>query len=177
VFAGAVATVSSMELTARSGRADRVRAAEARIRWLALLSDDLVRIPGTDRRFGIKPVLGLIPGIGDVAGAAPGVLLLLEAVRFRLPTVVLARMVVNVAVDFVIGLIPVLGDLFDFGFKANMRNVELFRRHATDPGASTIEHTRFLAGLLLVAVGGVLLAGWLLVQLLVWLDRIVIPVP
>jgi hypothetical protein len=70
-----------------------------------------------------------------------------------------------------------LGDLFDFGFKSNLRNLQLFRRYAAEPDASTREHRLFVGGLLLLVLGAVLLLGWLIVSVLGWLDSIVIPVP
>jgi uncharacterized protein DUF4112 len=82
-------------------------------------------------------------------------------------------MVVNTVVDLVIGSIPLLGDLFDVVFKSNTRNLALFRRHATDPGASTTEHRAFLAGLVLLLVGVL----WLAVVAVGWLLSIQIPVP
>jgi hypothetical protein len=158
-------------------RDDRVRAAETRIRRLAVLLDDLIEIPGTGRRIGLGPLVGLVPWLGDLVAAAPGAWLILEAARFRLPRIVLLRMVVNLVIDLVVGAIPLLGDLFDFGFKSNLRNLELFRRYAAEPDASTREHRLFVGGLLLVLLGAVLLVGWLLLGLLGWLDSIVIPVP
>jgi hypothetical protein len=178
VRCGRTATLPAMHVSStRTGsRDDRIRAAETRIRWLAVLLDDLIEIPGTGRRIGLGPVVGLIPGVGDVIAAAPGAWLILEAARFRLPRVVLARMVANLVVDLIVGAVPLLGDLFDFGFKSNLRNLELFRRHASDPDASTRDHRLFLGGLLLVVVGAVLAVGWLFVSLLGWLDSFVIPI-
>lgn len=161
-------------VTSRQGR---VRAAETRIRWLAVLLDDLIELPGTGRRIGLGPVVGLVPVVGDLIAAAPGAWLILEAARFRLPPSVLARMVVNLVVDLVVGAVPVIGDLFDFGFKSNLRNLELFRRYASDPGASTRPHRMFLGGILLVALGLVAALGWLVVALIGWLDTFVIPAP
>jgi Domain of unknown function (DUF4112) len=136
----------------------RITAAERRIAAVTRLLDDLVTVPGTRHRFGLDSVIGLIPVVGDFASAAVGVWVIAEAARFKLPPVVLARMVVNTVVDFLIGAIPIVGDVFDFVLKSNSRNLELFRRHATDPGASTSGHRAFLAGLALLLVGGL----WLL---------------
>jgi hypothetical protein len=143
-----------------------VQDAERRIAFVARILDELVTIPGTRQRLGLDSVVGLIPGVGDLASAAVGAWIILEASRFRLPGVVLARMVVNTVVDLVIGAVPLIGDLFDVVFKSNTRNLALFRRHATDPGASTTEHRLFLAGLALIFIGLLWLAvvalGWLL---------------
>jgi len=125
--------------------------------------DELIEVPRTGgRRFGLEPVIGLIPLVGDAATGLVGAWVVAEAARFQLPRVVLARMVVNVIVDLVLGLVPVIGDLLDFAFKANTRNLELFRRYALDPGAPTGSHRAFVAGLLLVVFGG----AWLLLALL-----------
>jgi hypothetical protein len=102
---------------------------EALRRWAVLL-DSAFRIPGTRFRFGIDAIIGLIPGLGDIATPTFSVLLLIQAVRMRLPVVVQARMVLNAAVDMVLGFVPVLGDLVDIGWKANLRNLALLERHA-----------------------------------------------
>ncbi|MBP5855592.1 DUF4112 domain-containing protein [Marivibrio halodurans] len=101
----------------------------ARLEQLASLLDDRFTLPGTNFRFGLDPILGLIPGIGDSATAALTGYMILVARRHRLPASVQARMVVNLGLDWLVGSIPLLGDLFDFGFKANRRNLTLLRRH------------------------------------------------
>lgn len=133
--------------------AARLAAADRRLGFAVGLLDDLIEIPGTGRRFGLDPILGLIPWIGDLIPAAVGAWIVAEAIRFPIPKVVVARMVVNVAIDFAIGIVPVVGDLFDFAFKSNEMNLALFRRHASDPGADTSGHAAFLAGLLLILAG------------------------
>jgi hypothetical protein len=134
-------------------RTARVIAAERRIAAIAHLLDDLVRVPGTGARVGLDPLIGLIPFLGDIVSGLVSAWIVIEAARFRLPPVVLVRMIMYAMVDFTIGLIPFLGDLFDVGFKANVRNLELFHRHATDPGASTAGSTALVAGVALVFAG------------------------
>ena len=158
---------------AAGARTPSIADAERRIALVARVLDELITIPGTRHRFGLDSVVGLIPGVGDLASAAVGGWIILEAARFRLPGVVLARMVINSVVDLVVGAIPLVGDAFDFIFKSNTRNLALFRRHATDPGASTTEHRAFLAGLVLVLAGLL----WLAVVAIDWLLSIQIPVP
>lgn len=102
---------------------------EALRRWAVLL-DSAFGIPGTRFRFGLDAIIGLIPGIGDIATPAFSAMLLIQAVRMRIPLVVQARMVLNAAIDMVTGLVPVLGDLVDIGWKANLRNLALLERHA-----------------------------------------------
>lgn len=99
----------------------------ARIERLADLLDTAFRIPGTRMRFGLDGLLGLLPGVGDALTftAAAGIVGYAAALGVRRGT--LLRMAGNVGVDFVIGSIPLLGDVFDFAFKANRRNLELLR--------------------------------------------------
>ena len=118
-------------------------------------------------------MIGLIPWIGDLVSAGVGFWLIAEAARFRIPSVVLVRMVLNTLVDLAVGAIPFLGDLFDIVSRSNRQNLELFRRHATDAYASTAEHRAFLAGLVLVVVGII----WLIAIFLGWLLSIEIPTP
>ena len=103
------------------------------LRWLeraAWLLDDAIRVPILNRRIGLDPLLGLVPGAGDTVAALMAVTTLASALRHGVPGVVVARMGINIALDYLIGLVPLLGDLGDFGFKANRRNLELLRRHA-----------------------------------------------
>jgi hypothetical protein len=167
------------DLRVRSGhvvglsRTERFRAFERRYAAVSRVLDDLVPIPGTNQRIGLDPIIGLVPWIGDVISATVGFWLIAEAARFRIPSVVLARMVLNTTVDLVAGAIPFLGDIFDVVSRSNRKNLELFRRHATDASASTAEHRRFLLGLALVVIGIV----WLAATLIGWLLSIEIPVP
>jgi len=94
-------------------------------RWL----DDVLRIPGTRLRIGLDPILGLIPGGGDAAMAAVSLAIVLRARQLGAPPGLVAAMLGNVALDFVVGLVPVAGDLLDAGIKCNRRNVVLLRRH------------------------------------------------
>lgn len=92
--------------------------------WL----DSRFEIPGLGWRFGLDPIIGLIPGIGDLLSLLPSLLILLFAVRYGVPRITLIRMGINLALDFGIGALPVVGDLFDAWFKANQRNVALIQR-------------------------------------------------
>ena len=133
-----------------------------RARVLARALDSAVRIPGTNMRFGLDALLGLVPGLGDVAGAAMGSYLVLLGSRLGAPKPVLARMVLNVALDTLAGVIPVAGDLFDVAWKANTRNMALLERYVEKPSAtkksSTLFVTAIIAALALLAVGGIFLA-------------------
>jgi len=139
------------------------------LRWLeraAWLLDDAIRVPVLNRRIGLDPLIGLIPGAGDTVAALMAATTLLSALKHGVPGVTIARMGVNIALDYLIGLVPLLGDLGDFAFKANRRNLELLRRHALVKRKASAGDYLVVGG---VALGlGGLFAGslWLMVQLL-----------
>lgn len=139
-------------------------------RWVRIL-DDWFRIPGTNFRFGIDGFLGmLLPGIGDAVTGAGAAALLTMALRERVPTVVLVRMVANITVDVVFGLIPGLGDAFDFVWKSNRRNLDLIEKYKRTGSARAGVFDYLFVGLgLFLAVVSVVLP---LVMLFVWGDLI-----
>jgi hypothetical protein len=141
-----------------ASRAERFHAAETRIARVTRLLDELVHVPGTPIRIGLDPIIGLIPVVGDAVAAGAGAWVIAEAARFGIPRVVLGRMILNLLLDLGIGAIPIVGDAYDLFFRSNSRNLELFRRHALDPDASTRHERAFFAGLLLLVVGLVWLA-------------------
>jgi hypothetical protein len=96
---------------------------------LAELMDNRFMIPGTSIRFGLDSILGLIPGLGDSATLLVTLYLVEQAKRHNLPRHVRARMYGNAFIDWLIGLVPFAGDIFDIGWKANLRNVALIREH------------------------------------------------
>ncbi|MCW5681152.1 MAG: DUF4112 domain-containing protein [Xanthobacteraceae bacterium] len=100
-----------------------------RLERLATLMDAALVVPGTNIRFGADAVIGLIPGAGDLVSAAISSLIVLEARRMGAPGHLVARMVGNIAIDGAVGTVPVLGDIFDVAFRANLRNVRLLRKH------------------------------------------------
>jgi hypothetical protein len=129
----------------------------ARARALARLLDSSVRVPGTGIRFGADAVIGLIPGLGDIGGAALAGYLVILAQRLGVPRAVVLRMLANVAVDTLGGTVPLIGDLFDVAFKSNMRNVALLERALERPAATTRTSRLMVAGTILgltVLVGG-----------------------
>jgi hypothetical protein len=139
-------------------RAERFTAAERRIGRVTHVLDELVSVPGTSIKVGLDPVIGVIPIAGDALAALVGVWVILEASRFGIPRVVLGRMVANLVVDLGIGAIPLIGDAYDVFFRSNRRNLDLFRRHALDPGASTRGEQAFFVGLVVLALGLIWLA-------------------
>ncbi len=101
----------------------------ARLRRVAWLLDGALRLPGTRFRFGLNSLIGLPPGFGDAALALVSLYFVVEAVRLKVPKPVLGRMLANIAIEFAVGAVPLLGDLFDMVWKANLRNVALLERH------------------------------------------------
>jgi hypothetical protein len=99
------------------------------LRRFAQLMDNAFAIPGTNRGVGLGPIIGLIPGVGDAIVALFSTWMVVGAMRHRVPTMKLFRMCFNIAVDLVIGAIPVAGDAFDFLFTENMRNLEILLRY------------------------------------------------
>ncbi len=101
-----------------------------RLHWLAELFDDRFRLPGTGRRFGFDGVLGLLPGVGDATTAAVSLYLAAEGWRLGMPIRTILRMGLNIVIDTVLGAVPLIGDLFDFAWRANKKNVQLVLDHA-----------------------------------------------
>ena len=97
----------------------------SRIRWLSYLLDERFRIPGTRQRIGLDGLLGILPGVGDTVGALLSIYILFEAIQIGVPRSTLLRMIANIALDTVVGAIPVAGDIFDVAWKANKKNVAL----------------------------------------------------
>jgi hypothetical protein len=122
----------------------------ARLRAFAKLLDEAIVIPGTNFGIGLDPLLGLIPGAGDVAGSLLSLVVLLRSAKLGVPQSVLVRMTTNIAVDALVGAVPVLGDLFDVGFKANTRNLRLLESHFAMP-AKTRRASRLAVAAMVVA--------------------------
>ncbi|MBD3242312.1 MAG: DUF4112 domain-containing protein [Chitinivibrionales bacterium] len=97
------------------------------------MMDDALRVPGTRWRVGLDGLIGLIPGLGDTVGAAVSSIIVVHAAMHGVPLWILGRMVLNVAVEWAVGLIPLMGDLFDFAWKANTKNIRLLLRYLDDP--------------------------------------------
>lgn len=132
---------------------------------LARLLDAQFRIPGTDIRFGLDAIIGLIPGLGDLSTFAVSGMMVSVMARNGASGFVLARMVLNIVIDALFGAIPLLGDIFDVAFKANLRNMRLMREHYVEGrhrgGAWKIIVPVML--LLIIFIGGLI---WLTYSLL-----------
>jgi hypothetical protein len=138
-------------------------------RW----TDSVFRIPGLGWRFGWDPLIGLIPGIGDTATTLISLYILTAAAGKGVSRGTMMRMAMNVAVDYIVGSIPLVGDLFDAYWKANQRNVALLRRRVeagpTEGGKASRGDWLFVAGLivalLLVLAVSIVVAWWLLITI------------
>ena len=120
--------------------------------------DRLIRIPGVQKRLGLNPILDLVPGFGDIASGLISVSVLLYGIRRGIPKILLGRMALNVLINEVVGIVPVIGSIFAFWFTANTRNYELLRQHLDTPRRST-KGDKIFVGLILGLVILVILAG------------------
>lgn len=119
------------ELVLEQNSGSHVDKSLERLSWLM---DDLFRVPVLGWRFGLDALVGLIPGFGDTATSLVSFYILISAVRYRVPKITLLRMAFNIAIDYVIGSLPVVGDVADAWWKSNHMNVDLLRRRATVVG-------------------------------------------
>jgi hypothetical protein len=126
----------------------------ARLRRLVRVWDEAVAVPGTRLAVGLDALVGLVPGLGDALGALVASSVLVTALRAGVPATVAARMLLNIALDAGVGAVPLAGDLFDAGFRANRRNVALLERWLADPPRAARGSRVALAAL---AVGAVAL--------------------
>ena len=142
---------------------------EPLFKWLALVMDEFLRFPGTKFRFGLDPIIGLIPGLGDTASAAISAFSLIYAARCGIPRVTLARMSLNILINEIVGIIPGVGDAFSFWFKSNARNYQLLQQHLGQTGRARKSDWIFvmvvLGVLLLVVATGLLVSVFLLREL------------
>jgi hypothetical protein len=141
-----------------------------RLRALTRLLDDAIPIPGTKYRFGLDAIIGLVPGLGDAIGAIFSVFIVYHAARLGAPKTTLFRMMSNIGVDTIVGEIPLLGDLFDFGWKANRKNLILLEQHLNQPTAARRTSRRVL---LLVALGLVVILA-VVVALGIWIANMTV---
>jgi hypothetical protein len=123
------------------------------------LLDNAIPIPGTSWKIGLDPIIGLIPGVGDVAGAVLSGYIVLEAVRAEVPSFTLARMLVNVGIDTLLGAVPAVGDVFDAAWKSNTMNVALLERHLAATGNAPPKRRNVIGVMTLALIALVLIVG------------------
>jgi hypothetical protein len=135
------------------------------LRSLQRLLDDAFRVPGTNLRFGWDPLVGLIPWVGDALTAIFSCAIILQANHMRVPRVVQLRMLMNVAIDVVVGVVPLLGDVADLAWKSNTKNFALLERHAAEARPPTVGDWLFvtgvLAAVLVIAIAPLVVLYWL----------------
>jgi len=129
---------------------------------LAWLMDDLIRVPGLGWRFGLDALIGLIPGFGDTATSLASFYILASAVRYRVPKITLLRMGLNIGIDYLVGSLPLVGDLFDAWWKSNQMNIALLRKRATVSAAEARSGKLsdwLFVGLMILFLAGLALAA------------------
>jgi hypothetical protein len=133
--------------------------------WQRLL-DTAFRVPGTGIRFGWDPIVGLVPWAGDFLTALFACVLIAQAHQMRVPKIVQLRMLMNVGIDLLVGVVPLVGDVADIFWKANTRNLALIERHAASPRPATAGDWLFVLGvcaaIVLIALIPVAVMYWLL---------------
>lgn len=141
----------------------------AGLRRLTHALDELFTVPGTDYRIGLDPLIGLVPGVGDVPTSVASAYVVAQAAALGVPRATLARMLLVVAVDSVVGSLPIVGDLFDAVWKANSRNLALLESRMDDPAGGAMDRRYVLVvtvlltlAFLLASVGAAVAAWWLL---------------
>jgi hypothetical protein len=143
-----------------------------RARRISRVLDDLIRIPGTRRRVGLDPLVGLLPGVGDWVTLVISLDLLFSAARLGAGVAVLFRMSGNLLIDALLGMVPLLGDLFDFRWKANKRNLILLESLVHDREGTRRRSVWLIRAILAAAVGVVasgIWVGWLVLRWLIGL--------
>ena len=144
---------------------------------LGWLMDDLFRIPVIGWRFGLDAVVGLVPGFGDTTTSLVSLYILASAVRYRVPKITLLRMGLNIGIDYLLGSLPVVGDLFDAWWKSNQMNVALLRRRATvsatEARQGKMSDWLFVGLIILALVGLALLSAAVSIYILFRLTRLI----
>ncbi|MFN2516583.1 MAG: DUF4112 domain-containing protein [Pyrinomonadaceae bacterium] len=142
---------------------------------LSWLMDDLIRVPGLGWRFGLDSIVGLVPGFGDTATSLVSFYILVSAVRYGVPKVTLLRMGMNLGIDYIVGSIPLVGDLFDAWWKSNQKNVALLSKRATvsasEARKGTLSDWLFVGLIILLLAGLAVGAAVLSVYLLLLIAR------
>lgn len=131
--------------------------------------DDRFTIPGTNIKFGLDPIISLIPGAGDVASGLISSYFIVLGVREDLPAAVIFRMGLNILLDMIVGAIPLLGDIFDVGWKANTKNAELLEKYSKDAPGTEKKSKAVLWGAaiasMIIVIAAIWAVGWVVVQL------------
>jgi hypothetical protein len=164
------------ELLPPEDRNRRRSSIEPVFRFVSVVMDRLIRIPGLKKRIGLNPIVDLVPGFGDIAAGLVSVSVLVYGIRRGVPKILLGRMALNVLINELVGIIPIVGSIFAFWFTANTRNYELIREHLDTPCRSTKSDKIFVSVILglvvLVILGGIFGTFLILHELAKWLAGI-----
>lgn len=156
------------ELRTREQKSLYVDRSLERLSWLM---DDLFRIPVIGWRFGLDAIVGLIPGFGDTTTSLVSLYILASAVRYRVPKITLLRMGMNIGLDYLLGSLPLVGDLFDAWWKSNQMNVTLLKKRATvsatEARPGKISDWLFVGVIILVLVGLALISAAVSIYLII----------
>jgi hypothetical protein len=155
------------------GAASRQLINQQVLKFLATWLDNVFVVPGTNLRFGLDPIIGLIPIVGDLATTIISLYIISAAAQMQVPKSTLARMGLNIVIDSVVGAIPLAGNIFDFAWKANALNMQLLERHANSTPIDRRKHSfwdwLFVAGMIslvvVVVVGSLTSTAWLIAWL------------
>ncbi len=139
-----------------------------RVRWLSWILDNSIKVPGSNFRIGLDPLIGLIPGVGDLIGTALSSYIVVLAVSANVSAWTLTRMTLNILLESMVGVIPIVGDIFDATFKANERNRKLLEASLENPQRKKLDR-RFVILIVstLVLIFG--LSAYLAFKTLVWI--------
>jgi hypothetical protein len=162
--------LEELQLERPSNQAGNVDQSIERLSWLM---DDLFRIPVLGWRFGLDAIVGLIPALGDTTTSLASLYILASAVRYRVPKITLLRMGLNIAIDYAVGSVPGVGDLFDAWWKSNQMNVALLKRRArvsaaqseTGKASDWLFVGAIIVGLIGLAIGSAAISVFLLLRL------------
>jgi hypothetical protein len=164
------------ELLPPEDRNRRRSSIESVFRFVSVVMDRLIRIPGLKKRIGLNPIVDLVPGFGDIAAALVSVSVIVYGIRRGVPKILLGRMALNVLINELVGIIPIAGSIFAFWFTANTRNYELIREHLDTAQRSTKGDKIFVSVILglviLVILGGIVGTFLMLHEFAKWLAGI-----
>ncbi len=146
----------------------KYKQALARLEQRARLLDSQFRVPFTRIRFGLDPLIGLLPGIGDLVGMVLSLHLIVEAIRIGAGPVAVVRMLANVLVESIVGIIPIAGDAFDLYWKANNRNAAILRRYLNKKLEPARPHHNWISYALVITLGALIVALMFLVVNSIW---------
>jgi len=161
----------------RQANGQRHQTTLSQVNQLAWLLDNSIRIPLINYRIGLDPLIGLIPGLGDMAGMILSSYIVFQAIRLGAPRAILQRMVLNIGLEAIVGVVPVLGDLFDATFKANARNVQLLSLMLDGQPANRtlkpIVSRGVILGIAAALLALLVLISWAGIWLVMWLFSLV----